>query len=237
MKLSILFPCYNEESAIEPVFNELLVKRESLLQSSFITSVEIIVCDDGSTDESYLKLQQYKDQIQIIRHEKNQGYGAALKTSIQASSGDVCVFYDLDGTCKASDLLPMIEQYIKSNVQLMTGSRLHPSSSMPAIRQLGNRLYVLAVKLLFGSSHSDVCSGYRMFDRKMILNHIEKLPNDLSFTLVLTLRCIVKGVPFSEMPTLYDDRLGRSKLSEVKDGVKFLYQILFCFFNLRLLKR
>ena len=227
MRLSVLLPCYNEEEAIQSVIQDLLSQKENILSLSEISHLEIIVCDDGSSDNSFKLLKEFTPEIKIISHKQNKGYGMALKTCIKESSGEICVLYDLDDTCRASNIITLLKEYFIRNVDMVVGNRLHEDSSMPQLRVIGNTFYAKIVGLIFKKNLTDVCSGYRLVRKDYVLSILDKLPDDLTFTLTLTLNFLVNHKEFAQCDVLYQDRKGISKLSVVQGGFKFLRTILF----------
>ena len=100
--LSIVIPAYNEAAHIDRVVRDLLDSRDQIKKETGLSSVEVIVVDDGSTDGTGGKLktlaQSSNGQLKVITHEVNCGYGAALKTGFGEASGQYLSFMDADGT-------------------------------------------------------------------------------------------------------------------------------------------
>ena len=98
MRISIVLPAYNEEQSISSVLDDLLALRKD---------DEIIVVDDGSTDNTYAVAKA--SGVRVIRHPYNKGYGAALKTGLREAQADVVVFLDADGQHSPADIERIVE--------------------------------------------------------------------------------------------------------------------------------
>lgn len=216
--LSVVFPCYNEEESVHPVMKEAV---ELLKQGH---KLEVIVVDDGSKDASFEELQKYSDSIRCIRHDHNQGYGAALKTGLFYSQGDYFSFLDFDGTCQIQQAIQMWHLAEKQNLDMVMGFRLHSESQMPTTRRIGNHLYRGLLKSLYPSCNplpQDVCTGFRVLKRSAAEDLFLNLPNDLSFSPALTAKALRRGYMLKDHPIVYRERFGHSKISLLKDGFKF----------------
>ena len=196
------------------------------MKSVGFLSLEIIVVNDGSTDDSLEKLFHYNQDIQIVSHEKCLGYGKALKTGFLKSSGDYLAFYDLDDTCQPLDLIPMLKTAVNENLSLVWGNRMALETEMPVVRWVGNTVYRLTASFLLRSHINDCCSGFRLFHRKHLDHFLNDLPDDLNFTLAMTVSMIRQGVKFKEIPIRYARRLGASKLNPLTHGPIFLMTLI-----------
>lgn len=232
--VSLILPCYNESQSVEKVAK--LLKQLSLNRSFGDTSLalETIVVNDGSTDTTKQLLDQHEVFHKVVHHSQNQGYGAAIKTGLNASMGGWVAFMDFDGTCDPADLFHLKNHAIAKNSDLVLGYRLHRDSEMPRTRRVGNTLYAWFLKVLFPKSAllgrhdfpKDVCTGFRLLKRECALELFHRLPNDLSFTPAMTSLALKKKFRLSQHPVRYVERLGVSKLSVVRDGFRFLFTIL-----------
>lgn len=223
--LSIIIPAFNEERGISEVVERTLRVKENLLSAKKVENIEVIVVNDGSKDRTGEILSKFKEVRQII-HKKNKGYGAALKTGFKESRGNVIIFFDADGTYPPEFIKDLIDTYVESNPDLLIGSRLQTGRNrMPILRYLGNRLYAILLSWLSRAKVSDTASGMRLF-RKDVLEKILPLPDGLNFTPAMSTKALFKGLKIKEIPMPYEERMGRSKLNVMIDGVKFLWTIL-----------
>ncbi len=224
MILSIVIPVYNEEEAVEKVLRRCLEAKDSILKESAV-DMEILVVDDGSKDNTAGVVAGF-ERIKLIRHPKNMGYGAALLTGFEAAEGELIGFLDGDGTCDPMSFRELYKKLTEDGCDLVIGSRLGKMSDMPGFRKLGNMVFAKLINFLGNSDITDSASGIRIFKRE-ILPEIKPLPSGLHFTPAMTSRAIFGGkIKLAEVPVVYAERLGTSKLSVLRDGLRFLYVIL-----------
>ncbi len=233
-KLSIVIPAYNEEDSIDDILKRCLDARTVLMRDAGLSGVEVVIVDDGSRDKTRERAARWPD-VRLVVHEKNKGYGAALMTGFRASSGDLLSFLDADGTCDPLAFTDLIMALRREKADMAVGARLHAGSEMPAIRALGNRLYAFLLQSLTGVHMTDTASGMRVFHRTL-LPRLAPLPTGLHFTPAMSARVACMGSALIEHPIPYSERVGRSKLSVLRDGVRFLRVILgtvFAYFPMR----
>jgi hypothetical protein len=157
----------------------------------------------------------------LIRHPKNKGYGAALKTGFSKASGELIGFLDADGTYPP-EYFPQLCQAALKGSDLVIGSRMAGADSkMPLTRRVGNFFFATLLTLLGRQRVTDSASGMRVF-RKEILEQIYPLPDGLNLTPVMSTRALHEGIKIEEVPIPYSERVGRSKLSVIRDGRIFL---------------
>lgn len=221
--LSIVIPAYNEENGIAEIMQRILNVRENLKKIG-ISNLELLIVDDGSHDKTATIAREFtKDnpQVIVITHSKNKGYGGALKTGFAQASGEYIGFMDADGTYPP-EYYPALCQSILDGAELVIGSRMAGSESqMPITRRLGNFIFANLLSLLGWQRITDSASGMRVF-RKEILSRIYPLPDGLNLTPVMSTRAVYEEIKMVEVPIPYSERVGRSKLSVVKDGWVFL---------------
>ncbi len=217
--LSVVIPAYNEENGIAEIAERVLSVRPGL-QASGIADLELLVVDDGSADNT-AAIAEGIDGVRLIRHETNKGYGAALKTGFAKASGELIGFLDADGTYPP-EYFPLLCEKALNGSELVIGTRLSGTESkMPFTRRVGNFFFATLLTLLGRQKISDSASGMRVFKRS-ILERIYPLPDGLNLTPVMSTRAVHEGLQMAEVPIPYDERVGRSKLSVVRDGSLFL---------------
>ena len=220
--LSIIIPAYNEEDGIEEIVNRVLCVRDPLLQVG-VDTMELIVVDDGSKDETARIIESIPG-VTLVRHAKNRGYGAALKTGFNHANGDLIGFLDADGTYPP-EFFPRLCEKAMNGADLVIGSRMSgEKSEMPVTRRIGNVFFAGMISLLGRQRVTDSASGMRVF-KKEILEKLYPLPDGLNLTPIMSTRAIHEGVTLIEVPIPYSERLGRSKLSVVRDGSIYLQSI------------
>ena len=225
MKLTIVIPALNEEDAIASTIERSLAARSHITAHSPVTSVEIIVVSDGSTDRTAEIASGY-DDIRVIVFEKNRGYGAAIKRGFEEGSGDIVGFLDADGTCDPEFFAVLCSALDEQGAAVALGSRLGPDSQMPAIRRLGNRIYAIILSALSNRVVTDTASGMRVL-RREVLSQLYPLPDGLHFTPAMSARVLMdEHLGMVERPMHYRERIGESKLNVITDGIRFLRTIL-----------
>ena len=226
--LSMVIPALNEEDGIANIMDRVLSTQESLGKVG-VEELELIVVDDGSTDRTAEIVKSYQ-QVRLVQHPKNQGYGAALKSGFRAANGQLLGFLDADGTYPP-EYLPELCKSALEGADVVVGSRRSGAASeMPAIRRLGNFFWSNMLSALAGKRVVDPASGMRVF-RREALEAIYPLPDGLNFTPVMSTRTAHESLKVVELPVPYKERVGRSKLSVVRDGMRFLQTILWTALN------
>lgn len=207
MKTSLIIPAYNEEKGLPKVIEECHGMVD-----------EIIVVDDGSSDKTCEM--SGNDKIRFIRHEKNQGKAAAIRTGISHAMGDIIILIDADYTYPAK-YLPQFKTIIEEErAQLVLGSRfLNGINNMPLLNTIGNRIFSIIAAYISCVNITDAQTGYRAFKREMF----SKLDVDalsLEYETKMTVRAAKYGYKIVEFPIEYRKRIGSSKLRPIQDGVK-----------------
>ncbi len=221
--LSVVIPAYNEESGIADISHRVLAVRESLIDAG-IADLELIIVDDGSRDRT-VEIAGGIPGVRLIQHSVNRGYGAALKTGFAHAEGELIGFLDADGTYPPEYFPQLCEAAINGS-ELVIGSRMAgEDSQMPVTRRIGNLFFAGLLSIVGRQKVSDSASGMRVF-KKEILDRIYPLPDGLNLTPVMSTRAIHEGVTMAEVPIPYSERVGRSKLSVVRDGSIFLQSII-----------
>ena len=221
--LSVIIPAYNEEDGIQAIMERVLSTRAELREVG-VDNLELIVVDDGSKDRTPELVMAQKD-VRLLRHVKNGGYGAALKTGFAAARGEWVGFLDADGTYPPEYYPQLFEAASRQNADIVIGSRMAGADSeMPAVRRLGNLIFARLVSLISAKHITDSASGMRIF-KKSILERLYPLPDGLNLTPVMSTRALHEQLKMIEVPIPYSERVGRSKLSVVKDGMRFAQSI------------
>lgn len=221
--LSIVIPAYNEEDGIADIAQRVLAVRPNLAAVG-IDKLELLVVDDGSSDNTAEIIRNIQD-VQLVCHHINKGYGAALKTGFSRAKGELIGFLDADGTYPP-EYFPELCKFALNGTDLVIGSRMAGADSqMPITRRIGNEFFARLLSLVGRQRVTDSASGMRVFKRE-VLERIYPLPDGLNLTPVMSTRAIHEGIKMVESPIPYSERLGRSKLSVVRDGSIFLHSII-----------
>ncbi len=228
MKLSILIPVYNEEKTLEIILEKVL----EIEKSHLIDELEVVAVDDCSKDNSLNILGKYLGKIKILKHEKNQGKGAAIRTAAANATGDYVVFQDADLEYDPQDLLKMLGFAVKNSVDVLYGSRFLEKKTSP----LGKAHYFVNAglttfsNLLTGLKLTDMETCYKMF-RGEILKEINIEEDRFGLEPEITAKaakiCAEKNLKLCEIPINYDPRkYNDGKKIGWKDGLRALYIIL-----------
>lgn len=221
--LTIVIPALNEEESIGPTISRCLAAADGICSEAGLSDVEVIVVSDGSTDKTVEIARSFED-VEVIEFPKNRGYGAAITAGFEKGRGDLVSFLDADGTCDPVYFGALCKAVLEDGADVALGSRMGPDSQMPPIRRLGNRIYALLLGFLTGRSVTDTASGMRVLKRSSY-EQLAPLPDGLHFTPSMSARALVAGMRVSETPMKYEERIGESKLSVLRDGVRFLFAI------------
>ena len=227
--LSVVIPAYNEEGGIAQIIERVLSTRSGLADAG-VEDLELIVVDDGSRDETANITARYPE-VRLVRHPTNRGYGAALKTGFSRARGNLLGFLDADGTYPPEHFPQLCRVALEEQADLVIGSRMAGAESeMPLVRRVGNFIFANLVSLLGNHRVSDSSSGMRVI-RRDALPRLYPLPDGLNFTPVMSTRALHEDVCWREIPIPYQERVGRSKLSVVRDGMRFLSTIVWTALN------
>jgi glycosyltransferase involved in cell wall biosynthesis len=222
--LSIVIPALNEEEAIASTVERCLAARATIVAESPAAGVEILVVNDGSTDRTEEIARRYPD-VTVIGFDRNRGYGAAIKTGFSLARGEWVGFLDADGTCDPAFFANLCRAIERERADVALGSRMGPGSEMPLVRTIGNTIFALLLGVLSRQRIQDTASGMRVI-RRAALPDLDPLPDGLHYTPAMTARVLLEGkLKLVEEPMPYAERVGDSKLSVAKDGVRFLVSI------------
>ena len=211
--VTIIIPAYNEEEGIADVITQLKELDENY---------EIIVVDDGSTDNTY-KLAS-DTGVKVIRHPYNKGYGAALKTGIRNAEADIVLFMDADGQHQPGDIKKII-QYIREEYDMVVGARTK-KSKISLLRRPGKKVLSITANYLSGHKIPDINSGFRAVKKDKAMEFMRILPNTFSITTTMTLAFFKSGYNIKYVPIHTIGRTGTSKIKPFRDGFRFIMLII-----------
>lgn len=224
--ISVVIPAYNEAEGIANLL-------EKIVSLGFHTRYEIIVVDDGSSDETAAIASRFP--VRLIRHHTNKGYGAALKTGIRKAKGQKVIMLDSDGQ-HDPQYIPQIAELLEEN-DLVIGERTADSFQVKN-RQGGKKLIRKVGEYLFDQKLPDFNSGLRGFDRNLIKSMLHLMPNGFSFSTTSTMAFIKEGYSIATLPIVVAERQGRaSNVKFIRDGSKtmlLLFRIIMLFNPLKI---
>lgn len=221
MHLSIVIPAFNEEAAVGGTARACLAAAPDIAREAGLDGVEVVVVDDGSRDRTAAIVREIPG-VRLVQHAVNRGYGSALLTGFGAAQGDLLAFLDADGTCDPRLFGPLARALAERGADIVSGSRMGAGNSMPRVRRLGNRMFAFLINLVSPQRIEDLASGMRVFKRSA-LEHLAPLPTGLHFTPAMSAKALFDGaLSLIEVRIPYAERIGASKLSVLKDGLRFL---------------
>ncbi len=210
-KLSIIVPVFNEAQTIDEVLKRLL---------ALSADKEIIVVDDGSTDGTAKKLADYALTVKLLKHENNQGKGAALRTGLASVAGDYVCFCDADLEYDVDQILELFDFISKNGAEVVYGSRFvdyQPRKN--TIHYCGNRFLTWLTNFLYGSKLTDMETGYKMF-RSDIVKNLALTGRRFEIEPEITAKLLKRGNRIVEIPIAYDPRVkAEGKKIKYRDGL------------------
>lgn len=219
--VSVILPCFNEENSVESTLEVVSAALAS------IPSHEIIVVDDGSTDSSGQVLARVGDRfptLRVITHERNRGYGAALKTGIRQARGELIAITDADGTYPNERLAELIGRC--ENQDMVIGARTGANVTYSKLRAFPKMFLRAWVSWIARRNVPDINSGMRVFRRDVATKFFGILPNTFSFTITITLAMLTTSYLVQFVPIDYAARVGNSKIKPIRDTARFIKIIL-----------
>ena len=221
MKLSVIIPCYNEKKFIREIVDRTL---------AVACEKEVIVVDDGSKDgtrDILRELQtQYPDSLKVVLHEKNQGKGAAIRTGLEHSGGDVIVIQDADLEYHPEDF-PAGLRLIENNwADAVYGSRFLGAHRVFLFWHLvANKTLTLISNMITSGTLSDMETGYKMI-RADVFKSLDIQSFTFDFEVEVTVKLFRAGYRVYEIPITYTGRgYEEGKKITWKDGVRALFAL------------
>ncbi len=221
MEVSVVLPCLNEEETVGTCVRK---ARESLEKLGI--EGEVIVVDNGSTDES---VRIAKGEGAVVVSESRRGYGNAYLRGFEEAKGGIIVMADSDDTYDLSDI-PKFLEVLENDADLVIGSRLRgeiKDGAMPWLhRHIGNPLLTKILNLLFRMNISDAHCGMRAFKREA-LEKVDLKTGGMEFASEMLIKATKAGLRIKEVPVVYSPRRrGNTKLASFQDGwrhVRFMF--------------
>lgn len=209
MKISVVLPAKNESKAVG---NAILRIKE------IIPNAEIIIVNDGSTDETSFIAQRLG--AMVINHPYSKGNGAAIKTGARAAKGEVIVFMDADGQHDPADISRLLAK-IKNGHDMVVGARQKGSQANVG-RGLANGFYNRLASWMTGHRVEDLTSGFRAVRADKFREFLYLLPNGFSYPTTSTMAFFRAGYSVAYVPIHAAKRIGKSHINLLRDGARFL---------------
>ena len=225
VKAVIIVPAFNESRVIFEVLKSLPRRLEG------VSSVDIVVIDDGSSDTTFKEAQ--RANVTIVTHLLNRGLGAAIKTGLswaRKQNADIVVTFDADGQHNPGDIPNLIKPIILKKADLVIGSRFSSKQRIPTDRLFINWLANLVTFILYGVYCSDSQSGMRAFSQKAI-KVIDFKADRMEFSSEILLEAKRNNLKISEVPikaiyTDYSRLKGQRNLNAFPVFARFLVKLL-----------
>ena len=222
-KLSVVIPCYNERTTLEP-----LLQR---VRGSDVGDLEIIVVDDCSTDgtRELLRERLEKQVERVIYHESNQGKGAALRTGFAAATGEIVLVQDADLEYDPQDYRRLLRPILDGRADVVFGSRFSGGEAHRVLyfwHSLGNRFLTLFSNAMTNLNLTDMEVCYKVF-RREVLQQIRIEEDRFGFEPEITAKVAKQGCRVFEVGISYSGRTYQEgKKIGWRDGVRAVWCIL-----------
>jgi hypothetical protein len=216
MKLSVVVPFYNELRTLPTVIDRLL----AVDFASLGLQTELVFVDDGSTDASRSLLDPApRDDVRLIVHERNLGKGAAVRTGLEAATGDILCIQDADLEYDPADLPGLLQPILDGDYEVVYGNRFKGSAAgLYFSHRVANRLLNLMVNVAFNRYLSDVYTGYKVFTRRAF-DGLSLTARSFTVEMELTAHFLRKGLVIFEVPISYRARTyAEGKKIHFRDG-------------------
>lgn len=223
VSLSVLIPVYNERHLVSAS-----VQRVLALKSDLISDLQVIIVDDCSKDGSWeivQKIAQQDGRVQAVRHEHNQGKGAAIRTARELAIGDVCVVHDADMEYNPADLPALLVPFVEEGADAVFGSRYISATYRRALMYRHtniNKTLTRFANIVTDLDLTDVETCYKAI-KTSLFKSIPLRSNDFRFEIEIALKLAKRRARIYEVPIRYSPRtFEEGKKIRAKDGVKAL---------------
>ena len=203
-KISIVLPAKNEGASLSNLLPKLV---------SLFPKFEIIVVDDGSTDNTREVCKT--NRVKIVSHSYAMGNGAAIKSGARACEGDIIVFMDADGQHQPEDVEILLNKF-DQGYEMVVGARNFKSHSSTA-RFAANTLFNKFASVMTGFNITDLTSGFRVVRARHFKKFLYLLPNGFSYPTTITMAFFRSGLPVTYVPITTQKRIGKSKINLIKE--------------------
>ena len=221
MELSVIIPVYNEVKTIREIIRR--VKATGLAS-------EIVVVDDGSTDgtREILAEEDGREQVRVYLHDRNLGKGAAVRTGIQQSKGDVMLIQDADLEYDPRDYPALLKPIEERIADVVYGSRFLGGARRPILfwNMVANRILTFITNLLYNNILSDMETGYKVF-RRWVVENMPLHSRRFDFEPEFTAKVLKRHVHIFEVPITFNPRdFSEGKKIRAKDAFVALWTLI-----------
>jgi glycosyltransferase involved in cell wall biosynthesis len=208
-ELSIVLPAKNEAESLRRLLPRLRLD---------FPDAEIIIVDDGSTDETAALCT--KANVRRIVHRVSLGNGAAIKSGARAARGRTIVFMDADSQHDPGQIHKLLDCFRQGNEMVIGARSARGHASL--LRRLANGFYNRFASWMTGQPIVDLTSGFRVVDAECFRQFLHLLPNGFSYPTTSTMAFLRAGYRVEFLPVEVQQRIGKSHIRLVQDGIRFL---------------
>jgi glycosyltransferase involved in cell wall biosynthesis len=222
MRVSFIVPVFDEARTIDAVLERV---------SELGVEKQIVVVDDGSTDGTAERLAAWegRDRLVVLRHDRNRGKGAAIRTAIPHLDGEIAVIQDADLEYDPADVPALIDPIERGVADVVYGSRLsggRPQRAYLFWHLVGNRFLSLLTNVLYNTTLSDMETGYKAF-RTEVLRSLDLRQDDFAIEPEITAKICRRKLRIYELPIAYYGRTyDEGKKITWRDGFKAIHVLL-----------
>lgn len=217
--VTIIIPAYNEALGIKGTLSE-------LNENDLLKQCEILVIDDGSSDNTYNIVNEIGyENTHCIRHKKNKGYGGAIITGCKSSTRNIVCWYDADGQHRPEDLVAVIQCLHNEQLDYCIGVR-GKDSHCDKSRKLGKIILKIIVNILAKEKMNDFNSGMRAFRKSILVRYLSLLPKRFGASTVTSFIMQEENYTGGEVPIIVRKRIGKSTVRQFRDGMRTLQLIM-----------
>ena len=216
--ISVVIAAYNESEGIGATSRQI----HKVCTDAGISGFEIIVVDDGSTDDTGDRARE--SGATVLRNPHNLGYGYSVKRGILASRHDTIVITDADMTYPVDEIPALLAEYRKG-FDMVVGQRSGAHYRGSALKAPLRWVLKFLVEYAAGRRIPDINSGFRVFNRNTAATFFAHVCDTFSFTTSLTLAYMMNGKFVGYVPISYHERAGHSKVRLLRDSLRTLQYI------------
>lgn len=219
-KLSVIVPAYNEEETLPGLLNNWVIFCED-------RDWNLIIVNDGSKDKTkeYLTKFPPSAHLQIIHHKVNRGYGAAIKSGIQASNSEYVVTIDADGQHDLQSSVELLEYIENEDADLVIGSRENEGRKIN-FRSVGKSIIRALSRAMVPNRIKDLNSGMKIYRTDLAKRYIRYCPNTMAFSDIITLTFLSEMCLVKEIPITIKQRQGGKSTINIQSAVDTMIEII-----------
>jgi dolichol-phosphate mannosyltransferase len=224
--ISFIFPAFNEAENLKRFPSEVIPVFDKLGEP-----YEIVVVDDGSVDDTAAVAQGLDGHVRVVKHDRNKGLGAAIRTGIAAATGDVVITMDTDLTFAPELVASLLERFKRGDVDVVSGSPKLAGygKDIPTYRVLVGKISTLVYSLIFGRHITAVSPVFRLYRRSDLIGlPLQSTGFDINAEILFLL--VQHGKRIAEVPAALTQRVhGVSKLNykrEMKRHLRLVWRML-----------